>query len=94
MSNEGVNNMEWDDVNGCLWFEADQAGKPVLCCIEALCLYLAFGASTLVEVDATNAYAFRRGWIHSAALSKANRGEFERDSAHSHPFVRLTARDI
>ena len=94
MSNENLNGTGWDDVNGCLWFEAVREGRSVLCCIDALCLYFAFGANSLVEVDATKAYAFRRSWIHSAALSKASRGEFERDSIHSHPFVRVTARDI
>ena len=86
--------IEWDPAANRLWFEVDQDGEPVRCCIDALCLYMAFGASTLAEADATNAYISRRGWIHAAALNKAGKGNFERDGGRAQAFVRLTARDL
>jgi hypothetical protein len=94
MSIERESRTEWDSAANRLWFEIEQGGEPVRCCIDAHCLYLAFGANTLAEADATNAYTSRRGWIHAAALSKAGRGAFERDGDRSRAFVRLTARDL
>jgi Protein of unknown function (DUF1488) len=94
MSVEGQKEFQWDATANRLWFEVDQDGEPVRCCIDALCLYLAFGASTLAEADATNAYISRRGWIHTAALNKAGKGGFERDGDRAQAFVRLTARDL
>jgi len=94
MSIESLTRTQWDGAANRLWFEIDQGGETVRCCIDALCLYLAFGANTLAEADATNAYVSRRGWIHAAALSKAGRGAFERDGDRSQAFVRLTARDL
>jgi hypothetical protein len=94
MSVEGQTEFEWDANADRLWFEVDQDGEPVRCCIDALCLYLAFGASTLAEADATNAYISRRGWIHAAALNKAGKGAFECDGDDSQAFIRLTARDL
>src|SRR5579863_8968842 len=65
MSVESQTEIQWDSAANRLWFEVDQDGEPVRCCIDALCLYLAFGASTLAEADATHAYISRRGWIHA-----------------------------
>ena len=79
MSVESQTEIQWDSAANRLWFEVDQDGEPVRCCIDALCLYMAFGASTLAEADATNAYISRRGWIHAAALNKAGKGAFECD---------------
>jgi len=91
-----VQNLEatrWDAAGNRLWFEIDQAGEPVRCCIDALCLFLAFGADTLAEADATNAYVSRRSWIHAAAHKKAGCGNFTRGSG-SEVFIRLSAGDF
>jgi hypothetical protein len=84
----------WDADSDRLWFEVDHLGQPISCCIDALCLYLAFGARSLSELDAIHAYISRRGWIHSTALSKAHRGGFERSPGRPRAFIHLTARDL
>ena len=94
MSIESQAGTQWEATANRLWFEIDQEGGPVRCCIDAHCLYMAFGANTLAEADATHAYTSRRGWIHAAALSKAGRGAFESDGDRSQAFVSLTARDL
>lgn len=93
MTIQNSDNMRWDAANNRLWFEIDQAGEPVRCCIDALCLYLAFGADTLAGADATNAYVSRRGWIHAAAHKKAGRGNFTHGPG-SEVFIRLSAGDF
>jgi hypothetical protein len=85
---------DWDADGNRLWFHIDRYGLSIPCCIDALCLYIAFGAHTLREIDATHAYASRRGWVHSAALGKAGRGGFEHRLERPQVFVHLTARDL
>jgi len=84
----------WDSNENRLWFQVDHRGRSIPCCIDALCLYLAFGARTLSETDATDAYEARRGWIHAAAIGKAGRGGFQRSAERGQAFVHLTARDL
>ena len=90
---QNPDNMRWDAANSWLWFEIDEAGEPVRCCIDAQCLYLAFGAKTLAEADATNAYVSGRGWIHAAAHNKAGRGKFT-PGPGADVFVHLSAGDF
>jgi len=94
MSLNDRDTLDWDAEGDRLWFQVDHRGLLIPCCIDALCLYLAFGGDTLCEVDATHAYVSRRGWIHSAALGKAGRGGFEHRSERPQVFVHLTARDV
>jgi hypothetical protein len=94
MSRDGWDALNWDAESECLWFQVDHCGLSIPCCIDALCLHLAFGADTLREIDATHAYVSRRSWIHSAALGKAGRGGFEHRSERPQVFVHLTARDV
>jgi len=84
----------WDADGDRVWFQVDRRGESIACCIDALCLYLAFGARTLGELDVIKAYNSRRSWIHSAALGKAGRGGFERSPKRLEAFVHLTARDL
>jgi len=84
----------WDADGDRLWFQVDRCGLSIPRCIDALCLYLAFGPHTLCEIDATRAYVSRRGWIHPAALGKAGRGGFEYRAERPQVFVHLTARDL
>jgi len=94
MSLDDRDTIDWDAEDDRLWFHVDHRGLSIPCCIDALCLYFAFGALTLHEIDATHAYVSRRGWIHSAALGKAGRGGFERRPERPQVFVHLTARDV
>jgi len=94
MSLDGWEAPDWDAEGDRLWFQVDHCGLSIPCCIDALCLYLAFGAHTLREVDATDAYVSRRSWIHSAALGKAGRGGFEHRSERPQVFVHLSAHDL
>ena len=91
---ENAVTIKWDSNRNCLWFQVDHRGRSIPCCIDALCLYLAFGARTLSESDATDAYQSRRGWIHAAAVGKAGRGGFQNSPDRSQAFVHLTARDL
>jgi Protein of unknown function (DUF1488) len=84
----------WDDINDRLWFQVDHRGQTISCCIDAHCLYLAFGARTPNALDVIKAYKSQRGLIHSAALGKAHRGGFERSPKRLEAFVHLTARDL
>ena len=93
MTIQNPEKMRWDAADNRLWFEIAQAGEPVRCCIDALCLFLAFGANSLAEADATNAYVSRRGWIHAAALDKAGRRDYVRVSG-SEVFIQLSAGDF
>jgi hypothetical protein len=84
----------WDADGNRLWFQVDHRDQTIPCCIDALCLYLAFGARTLSALDGIKAYKSQRGLIHSAALGKAQRGGFERSPKRLEAFVHLTPRDL
>jgi hypothetical protein len=84
----------WDADDDRIWFQVDHRGQTIPCCIDALCLYLAFGARTPGALDVIKAYKSQRRLIHSKALGKAHRGGFERNSKRLEAFVHLTACDL
>lgn len=84
----------WDANNDCLWFQVDHRDQTIPCCIDAHCLYVAFGARTASALDAIKAYKSQRRQIHSTALGKAQRGGFERNRKRLEAFVHLTVRDL
>lgn len=84
----------WDADRQRLWFHVDHRDQTTPCCIDALCLYLAFGARTPSALDVIKAYKSQRRLIHSTALGKAHRGGFERSPKRLEAFVHLTTRDL
>jgi hypothetical protein len=94
MSLESLSTQSWDADKNCLWFQVDDHGQTISCCVDAMGLVLALGARTPCQIDAINAYISRRDWIHAAALVKAARGDFERQPVRPQAFVHLTARDL
>ena len=89
--------MSFDDWDAPSW-DADgdrlHRGQTMPWCSDALCLCLAFGARALGELDATNAYVSRRGWIHATTRGKSSRRGIERSVEHPQALVHLTARAL
>jgi hypothetical protein len=83
----------WDADGDRLSLQFDHLGQTMPWCADALCLCLALGAHTLVELDATNAYVSRRGWIHATTRGKSGRRDFDRNLERPQASVDLTARD-
>jgi hypothetical protein len=78
----------WDERKGRLCFEIDHEGRRIACCVDATCLFLAFGAKTLAEGDARDCYSANRRRIRELAIALAQKRPV-RDS-----YLELTARDI
>src|SRR5258706_14576398 len=83
----------WDSDNNRLWFQVDHRGRTIQCCVDALCLYFAYGAPTLSEIDATNSYTSRLNSIHASALSKAHRGALKSATDGEEQSADLSAHD-
>ena len=78
----------WEERKSRLWFEIDHDGRRVPCCVDATCLFLAFGAKTLGEGDARDCYSANRQRIKDVARSVA------RKRSANGSYLELTARDI
>ena len=78
----------WDEGKGRLCFEIDHDGRRISCCVDATCLFLAFGAKTLAEGDVRDCFTTNRRRIRELAKALVQK----RPSRDSH--LELTARDI
>src|SRR5215469_12424227 len=63
----------WDERKRRLCFEIDHEGQRISCCVDATCLFLAFGAKTLAEGDARDCFSANRRRIRELAIALAQK---------------------
>jgi hypothetical protein len=78
----------WDGPRSMICFEIEEQGRQIPCCVDATCLFLAFGAKTLGEEDARACFAANGRRIRETASRVARKRRFEPDQLF------LTARDL
>ncbi len=88
MSAESEDREWWDERQSKLWFEIEHEGRRIPCCVDATCLFLAFGAKTLAESDARHCDSANRRRIKELAAAIA-----QKRAARAN-YLALTARDI